>query len=112
MEREITDPVPNQEQQDCCNEPSCCGAQIPFARTEAKVGRNDLAPVVTGKNSKNAVDASNESSSRQVYYSPFWFFASDKFFSKSAPSHIFPSTSFCSAAFNLSTKQSPWRWGV
>ncbi len=39
-----------------------------------------LAPVVTGKNSKNAVDASNESSSRQVYYSPFWFFASDKFF--------------------------------
>ena len=26
-----------------------------------------LAPVVTGKNSKNAVDASNESSSRQVY---------------------------------------------
>ena len=62
-----------------------------------------LAPVVTGKNSKNAVDASNELSSRQVYYSPFWFFASDKFFLKSAPSHIFPSTSFCSAAFNLST---------
>ena len=62
-----------------------------------------LAPVVTGKNSKNAVDASNELSSRQVYYSPFWFFASDKFFSKSAPNHIFPSTSFCSAAFNLST---------
>ena len=26
-----------------------------------------LAPVVTGKNSRNAVDASNESSSRQVY---------------------------------------------
>ena len=48
-----------------------------------------LAPVVTGKNSKNAVDASNELSLRQVYYSPFWFFASDKFFSKSAPNHIF-----------------------
>ena len=41
-----------------------------------------LAPVVTGKNSKNAVDASNELSLRQVYYSPFWFFASDKFFFK------------------------------
>ena len=38
MEREITEWVPNEEQQDCCNEPSCCGPQIPFTRTEAKVG--------------------------------------------------------------------------
>ncbi len=52
MEREITDPVPNEEQQDCCNEPSCCGPQIPFTRAEAKVGRNDPCPCGNGKKFK------------------------------------------------------------
>ncbi|MEC8075023.1 MAG: SEC-C metal-binding domain-containing protein [Pseudomonadota bacterium] len=44
--------APNVEEQDCCNEPSCCAPQVPFTRAVPKVGRNDPCPCGNGKKFK------------------------------------------------------------
>ena len=52
MEQKAANSAPTVEEQDCCNEPSCCGPQVPFTRTIPKVGRNDPCPCGNGKKFK------------------------------------------------------------
>ena len=52
MEQKAANSAPHIEEQDCCDEPSCCGSQIPFTRTIPKVGRNDPCPCGNGKKFK------------------------------------------------------------
>jgi uncharacterized protein YecA (UPF0149 family) len=52
MEQKAANSAPTVEEQGCCNEPSCCGPQVPFTRTIPKVGRNDPCPCGNGKKFK------------------------------------------------------------
>ena len=49
MKPKAANSAPIVVEQDCCNEPSCCGPQIPFTRAIPKVGRNDSCPCGNGK---------------------------------------------------------------
>ena len=60
MEQKATNSAPNVEEQDCCNEPSCCGPQVPLRGLFLRWGGMIPARVATGKNSKNAVAVASE----------------------------------------------------
>ena len=60
MEQKSANSAPNVEDQDCCNETSCCGPQVPFTRAIPKVGRNDPCPCSNGKKLRSVAGVASE----------------------------------------------------
>ena len=42
----------NQEEETCCNNPSCCEPSSPYVRDFSKVGRNEKCPCGSGNKFK------------------------------------------------------------
>tara|TARA_Y200000002_G_scaffold314117_1_gene271764 strand:+ start:598 stop:771 length:174 start_codon:yes stop_codon:yes gene_type:complete len=52
MKLKVSNNPINQEEEICCNNPSCCETSSPYVRDFSKVGRNEKCPCGSGNKFK------------------------------------------------------------